>query len=649
MKRIATIIILALVLTTSLISPASAALTWSQTSTLDTTFDGSLYNPQYDLEYTTAAIFDNNPDKINFYIEFLNVPTVNVFNTGNGAFGAIFLDYNFDNQADFALYAQDITLKTDVTGVVGLANVLTKGVNTYSSCAVSVFTNIAEGKKWIGLSTSRACIGLPISFGLLGLAKNNSKNSGKDYDFAPSTFFRVNLPTTSTGSSSTTTLPDVGATFTLPTSKANESKAASTYSDSPQDLSKLAEDLLPSVVTVQCDGGSGTGWSADVAMSSDLQAGGYKSLVVTNHHVIENCLTNKSVTLVLNSKASIPGVIVSWSKNDDIAGIAVKTTIPALQWMGVNPKQGWWVGVLGSPLGVSGILTTGIISSTNSIGSRFTFTAAINPGNSGGPVFDSTGRVLGLATSKRLISTDSIAEGFGNAQGTPLLCSVIVSCVIEKNPWNATPKYAASSSFIDKAAAEAEAKIAQDKAVADAKAAAEAEAKIAQDKAVADAKAAAELKAKQEAEKLAVELKAKQEADAKAAAELKAKQEADAKAAAELKAKQEADAKIALNTKVTSASYALDGLKIQILNLRIKYPAEKVLLSNYTEILNSFGVINELNYEIADSTRIRIQESVLALALKLSTQKITITCVKGKLVKKVTAVKPVCPAGYKKK
>ena len=82
---------------------------------------------------------------------------------------------------------------------------------------------------------------------------------------------------------------------------------------------------------------------------------------------------------------------------------------------------------------------------------------------------------------------------------------------------------------------------------------------------------------------------------------------------------------------------------------RIKYPAEKLVLSNYTEILNSFEVINEFNYEIAESTRVRIQESVLALALKLSTQKTTITCVRGKLVKKVTAVKPVCPAGYKKK
>jgi hypothetical protein len=77
--------------------------------------------------------------------------------------------------------------------------------------------------------------------------------------------------------------------------------------------------------------------------------------------------------------------------------------------------------------------------------------------------------------------------------------------------------------------------------------------------------------------------------EAKAAAELKAKQEAEAKAAAELKAKQEAEAK-------------------------------------------------------AEAARI------LANA-KASTKnkKTTITCIKGKLTKKVTAVKPTCPKGYKKK
>jgi hypothetical protein len=111
--------------------------------------------------------------------------------------------------------------------------------------------------------------------------------------------------------------------------------------------------------------------------------------------------------------------------------------------------------------------------------------------------------------------------------------------------------------------------------------------------------AAAAFKAKQEADaKAAADLKAKQEADAKAAADLKAKQEADAKAAADLKAKQEADAKAA---------------------------AEKILSD-----------------AAAEAARI------LAEA-RAATKKTTITCVKGKLTKKVTAVKPKCPSGYKKK
>jgi membrane protein involved in colicin uptake len=109
----------------------------------------------------------------------------------------------------------------------------------------------------------------------------------------------------------------------------------------------------------------------------------------------------------------------------------------------------------------------------------------------------------------------------------------------------------------------------------------------------------AEFAAKQEVDaKVAAEVKAvadKMIADVKAAAELKAKQEAEAKAAAELKAKQEAEAKAA-------ADIAASELKAK-------------------------------------------QEAVAKAAVK----KKTITCVKGKLTKKVTAVKPVCPKGYKKK
>jgi hypothetical protein len=97
--------------------------------------------------------------------------------------------------------------------------------------------------------------------------------------------------------------------------------------------------------------------------------------------------------------------------------------------------------------------------------------------------------------------------------------------------------------------------------------------------------------AKAEEIRLAAELRVKQEAEAKAAAELKAKQEADAKATAELKVKLEAEAMAAAELKAKQEADAK------------------------------------------------------AAALK----KTTITCVKGKLTKKVTAVKPICPTGYKKK
>jgi len=133
-------------------------------------------------------------------------------------------------------------------------------------------------------------------------------------------------------------------------------------------------------------------------------------------------------------------------------------------------------------------------------------------------------------------------------------------------------------------------------------------------------KAAAELKAKQEAEaKAAAELKAKQDADAKAAAELKAKQEADAKAAAELKAKQEAEAKAAAELKAKQEAEAKAAAE-----LKAKQEAEAKAAA-------------ELKAK---------QEAAAKLA---ATKKATITCVKGKLSKKITAIKPRCPAGYKVK
>jgi hypothetical protein len=87
-------------------------------------------------------------------------------------------------------------------------------------------------------------------------------------------------------------------------------------------------------------------------------------------------------------------------------------------------------------------------------------------------------------------------------------------------------------------------------------------------------------------------------------------------AAAELKAKQEAEAKAATEKIIADNKAAADA----------KAAADKI--------------VQDAKIEAA---------RILAAAKAAAVKKTTITCLKGKLVKKVTAVKPKCPAGYKKK
>jgi hypothetical protein len=110
----------------------------------------------------------------------------------------------------------------------------------------------------------------------------------------------------------------------------------------------------------------------------------------------------------------------------------------------------------------------------------------------------------------------------------------------------------------------------------------------------------------QEAEASEVARVKQQEAEAKAAAELKAKQEAEAKAKAEaeLKAKQEAEARAKVEADAKS-------------NAKQEAKAKA--------------------------------EAEAKAKLEASKKKTTINCIKGKTTKKVTAIKPKCPVGYKKK
>lgn len=220
---------------------------------MDVAYDGTLYNSQYDLEYSSVYIFDNSDDDIYFYLEFLQVPRVSMFYDGLGSFGLISLDYDRDGKEDFRLSTPSgVNLRTDRGSVAGRAHRYVNGSGTPSSCSVGVFTNIDDGDDWVGFKVSRKCIGLPNSFNMFGYVEYNGNKNVGSFDYAPYPDLTVTLPSSTssatTGSSSTSS----GSVYTLPSTKSNESTSASNYSDAPSDLSKLSERLLPSVVTIKC-------------------------------------------------------------------------------------------------------------------------------------------------------------------------------------------------------------------------------------------------------------------------------------------------------------------------------------------------------------------------------------------------------------
>ena len=136
-------------------------------------------------------------------------------------------------------------------------------------------------------------------------------------------------------------------------------------------------------------------------------------------------------------------------------------------------------------------------------------------------------------------------------------------------------------------------------------------------------------------------VKAKQEAEARAAAE---------KAAAELKAKQEAEAKAAAEKTLCEAN------RIQLLSVQnslliaIKsYPKSSTSLSDTAIRLSN--ALSSACISIVTLSDFRAEVAVaISQAKAMATRKTTtITCVKGKLTKKVTSVNPKCPAGYTKR
>ncbi|GGG14741.1 putative serine protease HtrA [Rhodococcoides trifolii] len=193
--------------------------------------------------------------------------------------------------------------------------------------------------------------------------------------------------------------------------------------EAPQgQVARVAEAVLPAVVSIQVTFGDGAGTGSGVV----IDPAGY---IVTNNHVISMAATNPSATLsvTFSDGTKVPGSIVGRDTKTDLA--VIKTDVAGLTVAQLGTSSDVQVGdevvAIGSPLGLSKTVTSGIVSAQNrpvSLSGEGTDTdavidavqtdAAINPGNSGGPLVDFEGRVIGINSAIRSESGGSVGLGF---------------------------------------------------------------------------------------------------------------------------------------------------------------------------------------------------------------------------------------------
>ncbi|MCX6438021.1 MAG: trypsin-like peptidase domain-containing protein [Actinobacteria bacterium] len=200
--------------------------------------------------------------------------------------------------------------------------------------------------------------------------------------------------------------------------RANLVSSTSTIERKPDSVAGIAQRVLPSVVSIATESSAGGGTGSGFIIDS----GG---MILTNNHVVDEVALNGGVIRVtLNNGQNYEGTIVGRDAPYDLAVIKIAATnLPALQF-GDSDKVavGDSVIAIGSPLGLSGTVTLGIISAKNravtagTAGSESSFInalqtdAAINPGNSGGPLVDATGAVIGVNSAIASLSSSSRSQ-----------------------------------------------------------------------------------------------------------------------------------------------------------------------------------------------------------------------------------------------
>ncbi len=183
----------------------------------------------------------------------------------------------------------------------------------------------------------------------------------------------------------------------LDSSSSDSNQSASSFSS----VEDVAAEVLPSVVSIAVQSQLGQGTGSGVIISSDGQ-------IMTNNHVVAS---GGQLTVTFHDGTTAQAKVVGTDPVTDLAVIQaqdVSGLTPAELGTSGDLEVGQQVVAIGSPFGLEGTVTSGIVSALGrpvsagqaqdnlAVIDAIQTDAPINPGNSGGPLVNMSGQVVGI-------------------------------------------------------------------------------------------------------------------------------------------------------------------------------------------------------------------------------------------------------------
>ena len=224
---------------------------------------------------------------------------------------------------------------------------------------------------------------------------------------------------------------------------ANIVAEATPLSSKSLSLIEIFEKSEPGVVRVNVQRGESEDVTGGIGSGFVFDKKGH---IISNAHVVKDA--NKIVVTFLDGR-SYNANIIGTDEYTDIAVIKVNADLSLLHPLSIgdssNLKVGEEIAAIGNPFGLSGSMTSGIISqlgrllpteSNYQIPDVIQTDAAINPGNSGGPLLNMRGEIVGINTA--IQSTTGSNTGVGFAIPSQTIAKIVPTLIEDgkyKHPW----------------------------------------------------------------------------------------------------------------------------------------------------------------------------------------------------------------------